>query len=142
MAYPQLLNPSTSHVTSISQSEFESVNSKSTSQAELRCGLCSKTFMSARTYAQHVASTKHKQRAKAQEQRTLAKTKSASSEFSVISLPVDTTDYCLFCHKISDECHMMAHNFPPFAENCVNLPGLKSYVKSIIESKHCVYCRY
>jgi len=69
--------------------EFDQSTNKSASQSDLRCEICSKSFLSPSTYGQHISSLKHKANRKKllnHDGKNLARSKSASSaEFSVLS---------------------------------------------------------
>lgn len=128
--------------------EFEQSTNKSSSQADLRCEICSKAFLSPSTYGQHIVSTKHKENRKrllSGGDKKLVKSRSVSSgEFSVNSFESSEKsklqDQCIFCKKSATDKHMATHNFPPFKENCVDVHGLKDYVRSKIEKGNCVFC--
>ena len=95
--------------------------------------------MSVNTYKHHMKSQKHKKN----RDRILSHSKmsksSSESDFSVIGL--EKPEKCFFCHQWNVSDHLKTkHNFPPFAEECINVEGLKKHVENKIKKGYCCYC--
>ena len=100
-------------------------SSKSQSQAEIYCEVCSKKFMSPQTYKQHINSQKHKQNRKLLKAGRDKSETSSLSEFEVIQ-----PHQCLFCTaSVSEEHLFKKHCFPPFKTECSNLEALMAHVE-------------
>ncbi len=132
---------STPIVNNVLSVEFDSeISSKSSTQKELHCEICSKSFLSPNTYKHHMNSQKHKKNRKKIVEKPGSLSKSSSeSEFSVLGLEKVTK--CMFCNEWETKEHLKAkHNFPPFVAECIDIGELSKYVMKKIKDNHCVFC--
>lgn len=126
--------------------QFENPRSNSSSTADFKCEICNKVFCSPNTYSHHLNSKKHKHNRdrilKKPGQKTLNNSKSqSSSDFSIISHDEKVNEHCLFCSSGISEEHLKLHNFPPLKYNCSNYSGLVEYVRGIVNSYTCLFCK-